>query len=102
MYCTDIEMHSPSSHDLQGASRITGGTARGRAHGNVFNFADEADVFGREDDAVAKKGKVLLYTEMGDPEKMKPTMSLKHPVILGLAPILIKLANWYTQIDSMF
>jgi hypothetical protein len=72
------------------------------AHGNIFNFADGPDVFGQEDDAGAKKGKILLYTEMGDPEKMKPTMSLKHPVMLGLAPILVKLANRYTQIDSRF
>ena len=89
-------MLSPSSRDLQGASRITGGTAGGCAHGNVFNFTDGPDVFGREDDAGVKKGKILLYTEMGDPEKMKPTMSLKHPVMLGLAPILVKLANRYT------
>jgi hypothetical protein len=96
MYQADVQMLSPRSHDLQGASHITGGTVCGCAHGNVFNFTDEPDVLGREDDAGAKKGKILLYTEMGDLEKMKPMMSLKHPVVLGLAPILIKLANWYT------
>jgi hypothetical protein len=29
------------THDLQGASRITGGTSRGRALGNVFNMGDK-------------------------------------------------------------
>ena len=39
----DVQMTSPvhsPSLGLQGASRITGGLFRGRAQGNVFNFAD--------------------------------------------------------------
>ncbi|KAF8220525.1 hypothetical protein L208DRAFT_1333241 [Tricholoma matsutake] len=31
---------TPSRHELQGASHITGGILRGRAQGNVYNIAD--------------------------------------------------------------
>jgi hypothetical protein len=97
-------MQSPPrslSHDLQGASRITGGFARGRAYGNVFNFADEPNMF--HDQPVRQNmGKVLLYMSMGNPDSMKPIMSLKHEVSLTLGPVLTKLAKRYTQIDSMF
>jgi hypothetical protein len=47
-------------------------------------------------------GKVLLYTSMGDPETLKPVMSLKHDVSVMLGPILTKLAKRYTGIDSMY
>jgi len=89
------------SYGLQGASRITGGFARGHAQGNVFNFADGPDLFC--DQLVRPKmGKVLLYTSMGDPETLKPVMSLKHDVSVMLGPILTKLAKRYTGIDSMY
>jgi hypothetical protein len=87
------------SYGLQGASRITGGFARGHAQGNVFNFADVADVFG-DQQVRPKMGKVYLYTSMGDPATLKPVMSLKHDVSATLGPILIKLAKRYTGIDS--
>jgi hypothetical protein len=87
---------------LQGASCITGGTFRGHAHGNVFNFADEPDTFCGEGEIRPKMGKVLLYTALGDPETTKPTMSLKHNISPTLAPILTKLALQYTKIDGMF
>ena len=39
----DVNMTSPSSSPpLYGSSRITGGSTRGHAVGNVFNFADAA------------------------------------------------------------
>ena len=101
----DIQMRSPPnspSQDLQGASHIIGGTAHGRAYGNVFNFADGPDPFSNEVDVRPKPGKVLLYTSMGDPETMKAVMSLKHEVSPTLAPILGKLAKRYTRINSAF
>ena len=36
-------MNSPPQLQLQGASRVTGGFAHGRALGNVFNLADAQD-----------------------------------------------------------
>ena len=98
-------MRSPPgnpSQDLQGASRIIGGTTRGRAHGNIFNFADGPDLLRDEVDVRPKGGKVFLYTSMGDLETIKPAMSLKHEVSPTLAPILAKLAKQYTRINSMF
>ena len=88
--------------DLQGASRTSGGFTRGRAQGNVFNFADGP--IGVFDDHPVRQnmGKVLLYNSMGNPDSIKPIMSLKHEVSSTLAPILIKLAKRYPQIDSMF
>ena len=93
---------SSPSQGLQGASRIIGGMTRGHARGNVFNFADGPDVFFDEVDVKPKAGKVLLYTSMGDPETMKPAMSLKHEVSPTLAPVLAKLAKRYTRINSAF
>jgi hypothetical protein len=101
----DVQMRSlPSSpsQGLQGASRIIGGTIRGRAHGNVFNFADGPDIFCNEVDVRWNVGKVLLYTSMGDPETMKPAMSLKHEVSATLGPVLAKLAKRYMRINSAF
>ena len=101
----DFQMRSPPSspsEGLQGALRITGGTIRGRARGNVFNFADGPDMFCDEVGGRPKVGKVLLYTSMGDPETTKPAMSLKHEVSPTLAPVLAKLAKRYTRINSMF
>ena len=92
---------SSPSQGLQGASHIIGGITRGWAHGNVFNFADGADVFCDEVDVKAKVGKVLLYTSMGDPETMKPAMSLKHevsPTLPLFSPNLLS----DTQINSAF
>ena len=93
---------SSPSQGLQGASRIIGGITHGQAHGNVFNFADGCDVFSDEVDVKAKVGKVLLYISMGDPETMKPAISLKHEVSPTLAPVLTKLAKRYTRINSAF
>jgi hypothetical protein len=100
----DVQMHSPPNsptHDLRGASRITGGFARGHALGNVYNFADDPDIF-FDQHIKSKTGKVLVYTTMGNPDDIKPIMSLKHEVSATIGPVLAKLAHRYTQIDSMF
>jgi len=88
-------------HDLHGASRVTGGFARGRAQGNVYNFADEPDIF-FDQGVRPTMGKVLVYTMMGNPNDTKPIMSLKHEVCATLRPVLAKLTHRYTQIDSKF
>ena len=95
-------MQSPpidASYDLQGASRITGGFARGHAIGNVFNFADAKDVI-FEPCIKRTFGKVLLYTSMGDPNTTKPLMSLKHEISSTIGPVLENLAKRYTLFDS--
>jgi hypothetical protein len=91
--------NSPSS-GLQGASRTVGGFSRGHAQGNIFNFADASDLLPHQP-LKANRGKVLLYTTMGDPETTKPVMSLKHEVSSTIGPILAKLAKRYSPIDSM-
>ena len=101
----DFQMWSPPgspSQDLQGALHIIGGTTCGRAHGNIFNFVDGPDLLWDVVDVRPKAGKVLLYSSMGNPETMKPAMSLKHEVSPTLTPVLAKLAKQYTQINSMF
>ena len=90
--------NSPSG--LQGASRTVGGFARGRAQGNIFNFADAPDLC-PDQPLMSNKGKVLLYTTMGDPETIRPVMSLKHDVSPTIGPVLAKLGKRYTPIDSM-
>jgi hypothetical protein len=101
-YEVDVQMLSPpnSPSQLQGASRTVGGFARGRAHGNVFNFADAPDL-PPDQPLLSNKGKVLLYTTMGDPETTKPAMSLKHEVCSTIGPVLAKLGKRYTPIDRM-
>jgi hypothetical protein len=91
----DIKMASPPcspSHMLQGASRITGGILRGRALGNIFNFADTTPT---EDQDGPMMGKVLIYKDHGVPSQTTPFMSLKHEVTRHLAPILHKLTTRY-------
>ena len=40
---TDGDLDMASRHDLQGASCTVGGVLRGRAHGNVYNMADDIE-----------------------------------------------------------
>ena len=96
-----IQMQSPPGSDLQGASRITGGFARGHAHGNVFNFADTIDLPSNSPE-IFRKGKVLLYTTSGDVEDTKPKLSLKHNVSPTLGPILLTLKKRYSQIYGTY
>ena len=77
---------------LQGASRTTGGILRGRALGNVFNFADATPT---EDQDGPMMGKVFIYKDHGVPSQTTPFMFLKHEVTRHLAPILQKLATRY-------
>jgi hypothetical protein len=90
--------HNSPSRNLQGASRTTGGIFRGRALGNVFNFAD-ADV---EVQMSPVMGKVFIYTEHVTPTQSRPFMSLKHEVVRYLGPILKKLATRYPVISGKF
>lgn len=95
----DILMASPidSPPGLQGASRITGGFIRGRAHGNVYNLADPIDFDQRLGRVM---GKVHVYTSHGNPNNSDPYMSLKHEVTTSLAPVLKKLGNQYSPVKS--
>jgi hypothetical protein len=90
----DVPMASPPtspSHNLQGASRITGGVFRGRAYGNVFNLADSRDL----EIAAASPvmGKVYLYDSCVDPAKTKPKSAFKLKVTTSLGVVLSKLAE---------
>jgi hypothetical protein len=97
-------MQSPPdspAHNLQGASCVTGGFARGRAVGNVFNFADGVDIKS-DPPEIYCKGKVLLYDTNGDMDKIKPKLSMKHEVISTLGPILSTLKKRYPKIYGVF
>ena len=99
----DIIMQTPShspSQNLQGASRITGGVFRGRAQGNVYNFADATDVFTPQP---APSGKVLVYESTTSDDKPnplvdKPSMSIKHAVTDSLILVLRKLGLQYSPV----
>jgi hypothetical protein len=93
----DQSVSSVDEDDLRGASRITGGVFRGRAHGNTFNFADGDDM--DVDDGYYKvDGKVLLYTSRDD--NARPTMTITHPTSSELPPILKALAHKFSPIRS--
>jgi hypothetical protein len=91
------DIGSPPQIDLQGASRMTGGILRGRAHGNVFNFADATTTI---EDQGPVMGKVHVYREHEDPKMSKPYMTMKHEVTTNLAPVLEGLASNYSPIKS--
>jgi hypothetical protein len=89
--------NSPS-HNLQGASRTTGGIFRGRALGNVFNFADAANL---EYQDCPVMGKVLVYTSHTiNPSDTQSYMLLKHAVTPFLAPILRKLGERFPPLHG--
>jgi hypothetical protein len=90
-------LNSPG-HNLQGASRTTGGVMRHRAAGNVFNFAD-GDAL--SDERTPVTGKLHLYTSPVNPMTNQPTMSLNHAVVPALAPILSDLAERFSPVCSM-
>lgn len=95
---TEIQMKSPSISPLQGASRTTGGIFRGRALGNVFNFAD-ADV---EDKEGPVMGKVRIYTEHVIPTQVSPFTSVTVKVTRQLGLILKKVATRYRSMSGKF
>jgi hypothetical protein len=61
----DVLMHSPPKEPIPayGSSRSTGGSARGRALGNIFNIADAGEVWSdfNYPDGEPTKGKIYLY-----------------------------------------
>ena len=97
-------MSPKGSRNLQGASRVTGGFARGRALGNVFNHADVSELQQELDLMLAIRGKVHLYETSGDSEPIDPTAKphkiVKVDVAPTLGPVLEKIANKYSPIKS--
>ena len=81
---------------LQGASRTTGGIICGRAHGNVYNFADGVDF---EQQPGLVMGRVHVYTGHKDSH---PEMTMKHKVTRTLAPVLQNLAMKYSPVKSVY
>lgn len=79
------------SHNLQGASRITGGIIHGHACGNVFNFTDSHDL--EVNAAASVMGKVLLYDSCVDPATTKPKSAFKLRITTSLGVVLSKLAE---------
>jgi len=64
---------------LHGSSRTTGGSTRGHATGNVFNFADAGDDDNLET-PVLRTGKVHIYNSPVNPIEVKPFRVLKVDV----------------------
>jgi hypothetical protein len=95
----DVHMTSPATSPLRGASRITGGTTRGRATGNIFNMADTAveDI----EMTVPRTGKVHLYTSLVNPAQVKPSRILKIDVQFSMGPVLKSIAAKFSPIQSM-
>ena len=89
-----------SPPQLQGASRITGGIFRGKAHGNVFNIGDMGDVM--DDQLGAAIGKVMIFRPGQDPATHKPQMLLKARVTGTLGPVLNDMAARFSPIKSKF
>ena len=115
----DVQMQSPTQN-LQGASRMTGGTFCGQALGNVYNFADKGETLYElgyselgllyfVDEHVfnpvpVQTGKVLIYESFeldAKPEPLvdKPSMSIKHQVSDSLVPVLQKLSIQYSPVQ---
>jgi hypothetical protein len=103
-------MHSPDSSPkrLQGASRISGGILRGRAQGNVFNFADATDVLGQGPrHGTASRGRVYVYSSSFnpttlDPEQMKPMATVKVLTSETIAPMLQQVTRRFSPVRSKY
>ena len=101
----DIPMDSPpplSRHELQGASRTTGGILRGRAFGNNPNIGDLVD---QDDSLIPLIGKIYLYITADDPiawdlTAMKHRLVIKHQVISSLAKILTEIGDRHSPVRS--
>ena len=98
-FILDYKMHSPRLH---GASRTTGGIFRGHALGNTLNIAD----FNNPVDVLHPiPGKVFVYSSKKDPanlsiQDMKPSAFIKHIVTQSIKPVLTKVAEKYSPIQS--
>ena len=84
-------MKSPPHLQLQGASRVTGGFAHGRALGNGLILADAHDA--SVDDLGPMMGKVFLYFSNNDPGLVdlagaKPSGTVNCAVSPTVSPIL--------------
>ncbi|KAF8229151.1 hypothetical protein L208DRAFT_1288055, partial [Tricholoma matsutake] len=88
---------TPSRHELQGASRITGGILRGHAQGNVYNIADRIEY---EGDISPTTGKVFVFWSHGNPDTSEPYMTLSHHVTPTLGPVLKKLGIQYSPVSK--
>lgn len=106
----DTHMRSPNNSPkrLQGASRTTGGILRGRAHGNVFNFADARDVLDQDPQHVmASRGRVYIYTSplnptTLDPEQMKPMATVKVTTSQTITPMLQQVTRRFSPVRSKY
>jgi len=85
---------------LHGSSRTTGGSTRGHATGNVFNFADAGDDDNLET-PVLRTGKVHIYNSPVNPIEVKPFRVLKVDVQFFMAPVLKSIAGKWSPIESM-
>jgi hypothetical protein len=85
---------------LHGSSRTTGGSTRGHATGNVFNFADAGDDDNLET-PVLRTGKVHIYNSPVDPIEVKPFRVLKVDVQFSMATVLKSIAEKWSPIESM-
>ena len=95
----DMVVDDVAHLDLQGASRMTGGILRGRAHGNYFNFADAQAEPVTQDSVM---GKVHIYRTHVDPRTTQPYMSINHEVTGNLAPVLTNLVTRYSPAKSKY
>ena len=86
------------SQDLQGSSRVTGGSMRGHAIGSVFNFADADDP--NINSVVPRTGKVHLYTSLVNPAEVKPARVLKINVSFTTEPVLKSIATKWSPNQS--
>jgi hypothetical protein len=106
----DIQMHSPdnSPKRLQGASRTTGGVLRGRAYGNVFNFADARDILDQgPQHGMASRGRVYIYVSplnptTLDPEQMKPMATVKVTTSPTVTPMLQQVTRRFSPVRSTY
>ena len=81
---------------------MTGGILHGQALGNTLNAADYHDTL---DSFYPIPGKVLVYSSNQDPANltihdMKPTTFIRHDVTPSIQPILAKVADKYSPIQS--
>ena len=105
-------MHSPdnSPKQLQGASRVSGGILRGRAHGNVFNFADAKDILDQQEGSrqgMASRGRVYIYSSSLnpttlDPELMKPMATVKVVTLQTIALMLQQVTRRFSPVRSNY
>ena len=96
----DVHMTSPpGSPPAHGSSRTTGGSTRGHAVGNIFNFADAGDN-DNSDTPILRTGKVHIYNSPVNPIEVKPFCILKVDVQFSMAPVLQSIAAKWSPIES--